>query len=378
MKISAYVSATTALIEGGTPGWKHINLVTESLSLADRKAIASICAESTTSPSVTEPSLRVQEQLGIVQELKLSLLTPSTFLSFIDVLVQKQAAYEKQRAIDEVSAAEREVLRAENKIRTANEHLHKLESYLSSAKAIDLIGPMSDERVLSISKDFYIGRTRDSKGYIRMSEVFKDAHSHPELSLDGHYESVYSRLSNEARGKIFAAINIEDARRIHEEERPARIMDAVVAELGTESQKERHQAGVLPEEEQKKLLGTKLLSAFADFPRYERIMDSDFSERPHYYEGELKLQRDLLTELTEDQFNFLKKVGSAVPESSHIQVGTERIRLYYSYKTQRHTGFYQSCRTSESEPGVVRRDSLRVTVSIEGTDIEMAVILALK
>lgn len=377
MKISAYASATTALMEGGTPGWKHINIVTESLSLAERKAIASICTEST-GPTGSEPSLRIQENLGLVQELKLSLLTPSTFLTFVEVLVQKQAADEKQRAIDEAMAAAREVLRAEKKIRTTDEHLHKLESYLSSAKAVDLIGPMSNETVLSISKEFYVGRTRDSRGYLRMSDAFKDAHSHPELALDGHFESIYRRLSDESRGKIFAAIALEDARRIREEERPARIMDAVVAELGTESQKERHQAGVLPEEEQKKLLGTKLLSAFDDFPRYERISDTDFSERPHYYEGELKLQRDLLTELTEDQFNFLKKVGSTVPESSHILVGTERTCLYYSYKTQRHSGCYMSCRTSELEPEVVRRDSLRVTVSIEGTDIEMAVVLALK
>jgi hypothetical protein len=306
----------------------------------------------------------------LTDELDVSTLTTESFLAFIEKLEQKQLAENARLAADQAAAVEKETKRQADKIRIGNEQLARLEAFLSTATATDLIGPVSDERVLSINNDFYLSFTHDVVGHLRMSEKFQAALKHPEIP--GVMEGVFDRLSPASKGLVFDAIDKENVRRIHAEELPARIADHLVDTLGTDSQKERHKAGVLPSAEIKELFKQRLLGAFA-LPRYERITEEDVPLPFEHFEGGVKFANAELTELTHDQFEFVKKVNALIPENRFLELpNNERVSILYRVTPKKHSAGYVC-----NDATTVTRYSLSVTAVIPEADIDLTVLLAM-
>lgn len=369
MQITAYASAHSALLSGGTPGFKVIEVDVTSLSASQRHIIASICDAANEGHPEHAPSLQVKRSM-ICDDLDASTLTTESFLAFVEKLEQKRFTEMTRLAADQAEAMKKETKRQADKSRIGNEQLASLEAFLATATVDDLIAPASDDRVLSINNDFYLSYTHNVMGYVRMSENFQAAVKHPETPVV--HDGVFDRLSPASKSLIFDAIDKENVRRVRAQQLPARIINHLVTTLGTDSQKERHEAGVLPAAEIKELYKQRLLGVLA-LPRYERITESDVPEPFEHFEGEVKFANTELTELTHDQFQFVKRVKALVPENDHLELADDEcVSIIYRFTPKKHSAGYAGNDATE-----VTRYSLSVTARIPEADIEFTVLLAM-
>lgn len=369
MKITAYASAHSALLSGGSPGYKSIEVDVTSLSGSQRRIIVSICDAADEGNPAKTPSL-VVKRLMITDDLDASTLTTESFLAFVDKLEQKRLSEMTQSAAYQAEATEKETKRQADNIRISNEQLASLEAFLSTATVDDLIAPASNDRVLSINNDFYVSYTHNVVGNVRMSEKFQAAVKHPETP--NVKDGVFDRLSPTSKSLIFNAIIKEDTRQFRARELPSRIASHLVNTLGTDSQKERHDAGFLPLGEIRELYKQRLLGVFA-LPRYERITESDVPEPFEHFEGKVKFANAELEELTHDQFQFVKRVMALAPRKDYLELpDDECVSILYQFTPKKHSAGY-AC----SDASVVTRYSLSVTAVIPEANIDFTVLLSM-
>lgn len=89
---------------------------------------------------------------------------------------------------------------------------------------------------------------------------------------------------------------------------------AIVAALGTDGQRERHAAGVLPERELLDLVRGAVFAAVESWPRFERLTASDLED----CDGEAKYDDDPATELDAAAWAQLKRLRAALAGCAEI------------------------------------------------------------
>lgn len=99
-----------------------------------------------------------------------------------------------------------------------------------------------------------------------------------------------------------------------EAERAAQISNWV-AEFGTESQKKRYAAGLLPEKEVIDGIRAQAFSPLDDFPRYQKIKGKEFCEC-YGMDRDFSFNAEECSEATEEEFDLIEKIQATVPSAT--------------------------------------------------------------
>lgn len=179
---------------------------------------------------------------------------------------------------------------------------------------------------------------------------------YPELSA-----AALERARDEAE-----ALEIADQRAA--EERASEITTsrtAIVNALGTDDQRERHAAGVLPERELLDLVRDVAFGSIRDWPRYAKLTESDVrgrgSSSAHYDEAPAD-------EMTSIEWEDLKTLRAALADCTEI-VG---LPVAISVEARRHIAI-----NGDDEDLRKERLAAHATVTVEAADLTVTRLLAL-
>ena len=147
--------------------------------------------------------------------------------------------------------------------------------------------------------------------------------------------------------------------------------DAVrwLVSTGTESQRQRHADGVLPEPELLDLLRTVALRSIIDLPKYEKIRNRDLPSEDISYE-----QHDLET-LTDGQYRTIRDIQNALGKKGVPQpiAGTTH-SLSFTVTPRAHVATGTDI---DGEEHTLTRNSLRIEATLTGTDLSVSRLLDL-
>jgi hypothetical protein len=128
---------------------------------------------------------------------------------------------------------------------------------------------------------------------------------------------------------------------------------AIIAEHGSASDIERHDAGVLPSAEREELIARVLFAPLADLSLYDEVSEQEVADECECDVDDVRFSASTVEqpELSSEQFVRLKAVRAAAPEGAIVQV-------------REHVG-YERGRDGADEPEI-RRMGVRVTVEFAG------------